>query len=124
MSDQSKQADSTDPRVQGVIRDYLERVDRGEVVNRDEFLVRHIEIAAALRSFFAAEEPLRKMAVTRISEESAGISTRSIAAHGQETVPPRLQPGGSPGTAGSGLHGQFGRYQILRALGKGAMGAV
>ncbi len=124
MSDQSKQADSTDPRVQAAIRDYLERVDRGEVVNRDEFLVRHIEIAAALRSFFAAEEPLRKMAVTRISEESAGISTRSIAVHGQETVPPRLQPGGSPGTAGSGLHGQFGRYQILRALGKGAMGAV
>jgi serine/threonine protein kinase/Leucine-rich repeat (LRR) protein len=87
-------------------------------------LVRHIEIAAALRSFFAAEEPLRKMAVTKISEESAGISTRSIAAQGQETVPPKPNADRPLGTIGSGLAGQFGRYQIVRALGKGAMGAV
>jgi formylglycine-generating enzyme required for sulfatase activity/serine/threonine protein kinase len=124
VSDQSKPAESTDPRVEVAIRDYLERVDRGEVVNREEFISRHGEIAAALRSFFAAEEPLRKMAVTKISKESAGISTRSIAALGHETVPPRPQPVRHPGPIGSGLAGQFGRYQIVRALGKGAMGAV
>ena len=124
MSDQSKQTGSTDPRVQAALREYFERVDRGEVVNRDEFLVRHIEIAGALRSFFAAEDPLRKMAMTKVSEQSAGISTRSIAGHGQETVPPSLQTGDSPAMPGSGLQGQFGRYRIIRALGKGAMGAV
>ena len=64
------------------------------------------------------------MAVTKVADESAGISTRSIAAQGQETVPPKAKPDGSPGTAGSGLAGQFGRYRIIRALGKGAMGAV
>jgi hypothetical protein len=33
----------------------------------------------ALRSFLAAEEPLRKMAATKISEESAGVSTLFLA---------------------------------------------
>jgi serine/threonine protein kinase/endonuclease YncB( thermonuclease family) len=124
VSDQSKRAGSTNPRIEIAIREYLERVDRGEAVNREEFISRHAEIADALRSFFAAEEPLRKMAVTKISEESAGISTRSIAAQGQETVPPKPNADRPLGTAGGGLAGQFGRYQILRALGKGAMGAV
>ena len=124
MSDQSKQAESTDPRVQAAIQEYLEKVDRGKMINREEFIARHAEITEALRSFFAAEEPLRNMAATKIASESAGISTRSFAAQGQETVPPRLQPDGTPGATGSGLQGKFGRYQIIRALGKGAMGAV
>ncbi len=124
MSDQSKQAESTDPRVQAAIQEYLEKVDRGKMINREEFIARHPEITEALRSFFAAEEPLRNMAATKIASESAGISTRSFAAQGQETVPPRLQPDGTPGAIGSGLQGKFGRYQIIRALGKGSMGAV
>jgi serine/threonine protein kinase len=124
LSDQSKQAESTDPRVQVALREYLERVDRGEVVNRQDFLARHAEIAHALRSFFAAEEPFRNMEGTRISEGSAGISTRSIAVLGQETVHPRQKLDHPLGTIESGLAGQFGRYQIIRALGKGAMGTV
>ncbi len=124
MSDQSQHSQRADRRIQAALGEYLERIDRGEVVNRDEFLARHSEIADALRSFFAAEEPLRKIAATKTSNESAAISTQSIAAQGQETVPPKLQPGGSLGTSGRGLAGKFGRYEILRALGKGAMGAV
>ena len=124
MNDQSRRAGPHEPRVEAALREYLERVDRGDPVNREEFLSRHAEIAEALRSFFAAEEPLRKMAVTKISEESAGVSTRSIAAQGQETVPPKPNADRPLGTTGSGLAGQFGRYQIVRALGKGAMGAV
>jgi serine/threonine protein kinase/formylglycine-generating enzyme required for sulfatase activity len=124
MSDQSQHSPRADPRVQAALGEYLERIDLGEVVNRDEFLARHSEIADALRSFFSAEEPLRKIAATKMSNESAAISTQSIAAQGQETVLPKLQPGRSLGTSGSGLAGKFGRYEILRALGKGAMGAV
>jgi TPR repeat protein/serine/threonine protein kinase len=130
MSEPFKQTGSTDPRVQAALREYLERIDRGEAVNREEFISRHADIADALRSFLEAEEPLRKMAPTKISEESAGITTRTFAAQGQETVPPGSQSDRSPGTAasgpagGSGLSGQFGRYQILRALGQGAMGTV
>ena len=93
-------------------------------VNREEFLSRHAEIAGPLRSFFAAEEPLRQIAATKLSEETAGISTRSLAAQGQETVPPKPNADRPLGSTGSGLAGQFGRYQIIRALGNGAMGTV
>ena len=88
MSDVSKQTSSNDPRVQAALRDYLERVDRGEFVDKKEFVARHAEIAEALRSFFEAEEPFRKIEATKISPGSAGISTRSFAETGQETVPP------------------------------------
>ena len=61
MSDQPTHAGSTDPRIEAAIRDYLERIDRGEAVNREEFISRHAEIADALRSFIAADEQLRKL---------------------------------------------------------------
>jgi formylglycine-generating enzyme required for sulfatase activity/serine/threonine protein kinase/Leucine-rich repeat (LRR) protein len=124
VSDQSKQLESTDPRVQAALREYLEQIDRGELVNREDFLSRHADIANALRSFFATEEPFRKAAATRTPKESTGVSTRSFAAQGHETVPPTLRADRPTGATGSGLSGQFGRYRILRALGKGAMGAV
>jgi hypothetical protein len=60
-SEESLPAETKDPRVEAALRDYLERVDRGELVNRQEFISRHVEIADALLSFFAAEELFRKM---------------------------------------------------------------
>jgi serine/threonine protein kinase/Leucine-rich repeat (LRR) protein len=124
MSDESLPAETKDPRVDAALRDYLERIDRGEPVDREDFLQRHAEIADALRSLIDAEAELRKLAGGAGPRESAGVSTRSIAASGQETVPPKLQPDRPPGTSGSGLAGRFGRYEIIRALGRGAMGAV
>ena len=61
MSDQHPHTGSTDPRVDAALRKYLERVDRGEPIDREEFISRHAEIADALRSFFAAEELFRKI---------------------------------------------------------------
>src|SRR5580704_15378173 len=122
MSDESLPAETQDPRVDAALREYLERLDRGEPVDRDDFLERHPDIADPLRSLIDAETELRKLAGGAGLRESAGISTRSIAAPGQETVPPKFQP--IPGTTGSGLAGRFGRYEIVRALGRGAMGAV
>ncbi|HXY34650.1 MAG TPA: protein kinase [Planctomycetaceae bacterium] len=124
MSDQSKSAGSPDPRVDAALRDYLERIDRGEPVDREAFLAQHAEVAESLKSFIAAEEELRGLAGAGSPRGNAGISTRSFAAHGQETVPPKAQLNRPPETTGSGLTGRFGRYQIVRALGKGAMGTV
>ncbi len=120
MSDVSKQTSSNDPRVQAALRDYLERVDRGEFVDKKDFVARHAEIADALRSFFEAEEPFRKIEATKISPGSAGISTRSFAETGQETVPPSK----ADAPAASGVQKNFGRYCIMRSLGSGAMGTV
>jgi serine/threonine protein kinase/Leucine-rich repeat (LRR) protein len=124
MPDPSKPTKARDPRIDAALREYLERIDRGELVDREKFIARHAEIAEALRSFLATEEPLRKIAQAWAPGQSAGISTQSFAAQGQETVAPRSKSDRSAEVAGSGFHGQLGRYRIVRTLGSGAMGTV
>ena len=124
MVDESKQTASKDPRVETALGEYLERVDRGEVPDREAFLVQHAEIAGQLRSLITAEDELRRMAKAEPAGDSAGTSTQSFALHGEETIAPhgRADQQGLPG--GPGLIREFGRYRIVKALGKGAMGAV
>ena len=50
----SPAADSADAAVEA----YLRRVDRGEMVDREQFLAAHDDVDAELRSFFAAEDLL------------------------------------------------------------------
>lgn len=63
--------------------------------------------------------------INRLYEQGAGavgISTKSFVRHGQETIAPQSV---AKRDAQSGvLTGQFGRYRIIRALGKRAMGTV
>jgi serine/threonine protein kinase/formylglycine-generating enzyme required for sulfatase activity len=119
-----RSSEASDPRIDAALQEYFEQLDGGEAIEREAFLARYPEIANTLRNFIAAEEELRKLAGDKASRESAGITTQSFAAQDQETVPPESRSKISPGTAGSGLQGQFGRYQIIRAVGKGAMGTV
>lgn len=116
---------SGDPRVQAALQDYLERCDRGETVNREEFLARHGEIAAELQSFLSADDEILRVA-GRGSQTAGGstrppeASTHSLTGRGQETGIPQRKAATNTGT----LPPQFGRYKILRALGSGAMGTV
>ncbi len=89
MNDQSRRAQPKDPRVAAALREYLERVDRGEPVDREEFLARHAVIADQLRSFIAAEEEVRKLAGAETPLDRSHDSTKSFAAHGQETIVPQ-----------------------------------
>ena len=61
MNDQSKSAKPKGPQVEAALRDYLERVDRGEPVDWEEFLARHSRVAAQLRSVIVAEDEVRKL---------------------------------------------------------------
>jgi len=72
-SDQSKPPESTDIRIAAALRDYRERLDRGEAVNREEFLALHAENAGELRSLLAAEVEARNL--PRAAENAKNRST-------------------------------------------------
>jgi formylglycine-generating enzyme required for sulfatase activity/serine/threonine protein kinase len=124
LNDQSRSTEPSDPEVAAAVREYLERVDRGEPVDREEFLARHALIADQLRSFIAAEDEVRKLAGAETPLDRSQDSTKSFVGHGQETIAPQSAAKQKADSGGSGLSGQFGRYRIIRALGKGAMGTV
>ncbi|HUE15757.1 MAG TPA: bifunctional serine/threonine-protein kinase/formylglycine-generating enzyme family protein [Planctomycetaceae bacterium] len=124
MKDESRHTEPKDDRVEAALREFLERVDRGEPVDREEFFARHAPIADELRSFIAAEDELQKPAGAETPLDPARHSTRSFSALGQETFVPQSSGKQNDLPEGSGLSGPFGRYRIIRALGQGAMGSV
>lgn len=46
-------------RVDAAVAEYLRRTDRGDVVDREQFIVAHHDVAGDLREFFASEDLLR-----------------------------------------------------------------
>ncbi len=152
MQDPSKSDEPKDPRVAAALRDYLERVDRGEPVNREEFLSRYVEIADALRSFFSAEELFRQMDEARGEDSKVRRRIeRFLAANPQvasplepsdggkvgaaeaPTLAPRDKPPADPRRAETIMYDRpqenvgaviAGKYKLLEALGQGGMGAV
>jgi serine/threonine protein kinase/formylglycine-generating enzyme required for sulfatase activity len=115
---------TNDPRLQAALEDYFDRVDRGEPVDPENFVAQHPEIADELRQFITTEDELRRFAAESFRDISQ-ISTGVFSQPGRETLPPRSAGAARDGQSSqSDLSGQFGRYQIIRSLGKGAMGTV
>jgi eukaryotic-like serine/threonine-protein kinase len=134
LNDQSKRAESHASQIASALREYRAQVKRGEPVDREEFLARHAGIADQLRAMIAAEDEQRVLTAAETPPELPPDSTQTLAADGQETLVPRspsqqagaaeTRTAGGPEIGAAGLAGEFGRYRIIRALGKGAMGTV
>ncbi|HUQ70207.1 MAG TPA: serine/threonine-protein kinase, partial [Planctomycetaceae bacterium] len=108
-----------DPRVNAAVQKYLERIEREEAVDQERFLAQHPDIADVLRSLISGSEELAKFA--RKSDVSV-ISTNSVAADVSQ-VAKSAKPQGARSQFDS-LPTNFGRYRVLKLLGRGAMGAV
>ena len=64
-------ADSARPGLlEEVLGEYLQRLDRGEAVDREQLLARHPELAEELRSYFADSDE-----VERIARQAGGRPT-------------------------------------------------
>lgn len=109
-----------DPRVQAALRDYLQRIGRGERIDVEAFAAEHHEIGDDLRVRIAE---IRRRGRSGIYDKNAYQATQSFSKQDCETVPPRTRDETHP-QAESQLPERFGRYRILRTLGRGAMGTV
>jgi hypothetical protein len=109
VNDQSRGTEPSGPRIEAALREYLERIDRGEAIDREEYLARHGPIADQLRSYIAAEDEVRKLAGAATPVDRAHDSKKSFVAHGQEALAPRsvAKPPVGPDRIGdsSGLSG-------------------
>ena len=113
-----RETDTPDPRVNAALQDYLERIDRGEMVDVAQFLDQHREIATRLQSFIADSDHLMRQAAELQRSESAEVSTNRTG-QGTNRSPAPRPAGDSPA-----LPETFGRYRVVKLLGRGTMGAV
>jgi len=90
-------------RLDGLVAQYLEAVERGEQPDRTQLLQQHPDIATELHAFFA---DLDKVEATKLQAQLAP----------DVTVIPQHEP--TPGTIISG------RYKLLENIGEGGMGSV
>ena len=105
-----------DAQLDEALAEYRRRVDAGETIDVAEFVASHPDVAAELREQF------------RTSKATATGSRQRVSTHSRlkpeaETVTPVRNPGTGGGTPEE-LPKAFGRYEVLRLLGRGAMGAV
>jgi WD40 repeat protein len=92
----------------------MQRLDRGERVDRVQFLARHPEYAEELRSYFAGIDEVEKLG-RRATEES-----QTLAPHG--AAPEPVGPEGAPSPEGKPR--RLGDYELLEQIGQGGMGVI
>ncbi len=113
---------ATDPekehRLNVIIAEYLKRKDEGKKVSKDSMLKAHPDLADGLRSYFAGEA---MMDAGSPAFAPTSYSPKGLPSDGRETVRPGAM---ESDTASEFESKRFGRYQLLRPLGEGAMGNV
>jgi len=114
--------------LESIIASYMRRIDQGETVNQQQFLLDHPHLKSDLEAYFADVALIEKLAGPAASDL---FSPADVAFH-PETVtfdaavlsPDSAQPDKQQTGNDHVLKRQFGRYQIEKILGEGGMGAV
>jgi WD40 repeat protein/tRNA A-37 threonylcarbamoyl transferase component Bud32 len=97
-----------------VLEDYMQRLDRGEVVDREQFLARHPELSDELRSYFAGSDEVERL---------ARPARRELPALSPSPTPPET-PGLEETTSAHGGVRRVGDYELLEQIGQGGMGVI
>ena len=104
-----------DLRLEHAIAEYLRRLDGGDVVDRSRFLKDHPSCVRGLEQYFEAMDQVERMAGPRLRDTPDGRGPASTASYGSER---------GDGWEGREFPFPFGRYRVIRRLGRGGMGSV
>lgn len=121
-------------RLAAALIEYFAILDRGVTIDLEPFLAMHSEVAADLRSYIAFDEEARRIAQGAKLQIAPGQAAPEASTH-SVMGPSLLTSVGGPRSAGNSPHlnpattpndlpATFGRYQVEKKLGSGAMGAV
>src|SRR5437899_12029521 len=111
----SRPPDSSRPGLlEEVLEEYMQCLDRGEAVDREELLARQPELAEELRSYFAGSDE-----VDRLGRQARGGPQTDFLSG--------ARPGPGPPEAGPPAEGRarrVGDYELLEQIGEGGMGVI
>src|SRR5262245_36842265 len=110
MHDQAD-SESREQRVNRVLAEYLAAVEAGRPIDHNEWLARHPDLQAELRSFFADEAQLNRFAVA-LPDVLTAVEQPTLDHH-ETAVDPLL-----------GSVRYVGEYELLEEIGRGGMGVV
>jgi WD40 repeat protein/tRNA A-37 threonylcarbamoyl transferase component Bud32 len=103
-----------------VLEEYMQRLDRGEGVDREQLLARHPELADELRSYFAGSDELARLGRLTGPEHERGQAPAFPPA---PALPETSWLGGARREqAGKARH--VGDYELLEQIGQGGMGVI
>jgi WD40 repeat protein/tRNA A-37 threonylcarbamoyl transferase component Bud32 len=92
-----------------VLADYMQRLDRGEVIDRGLLLAEYPHLAGELQSYFADSD-----AVALLRRSAQTLSPKTIS----------LTPGAAPPAAPGAAVRSVGDYELLEEIARGGMGVV
>jgi serine/threonine-protein kinase len=115
MTTEAFDASGREQRFQEVLAAYLQAVEAGQQPDRDEWLKRHPDVAAELRSFFANRDEF-----TRLAERLSSAPTRAAAS--EHPTLPYVGESGLPVKSVERCY--FGEYELLEKIAGGSMGVV
>jgi len=100
MSSGGSDVASKQARLGQVLADYMLRVDRGEPVDREQFVAAHAEVADDLTTYFADSDALASIGDIGFPATGGGVAG----------APPPVR--------------EFGDYELVEVVGQGGMGTV
>ena len=107
-------------RLNGILAEYLQRRDAGQPVDQAALLKAYPDLADGLQSYFEGEAMMGAPRLATPMQHPAP-APKQLPADLRETV----RPGAMESDTSSGFTPRrFGRYELLRPLGEGAMGSV
>ena len=110
----------TDQRLHDLIAEFHEKANRGEAVDRTQFVAQHPEFREELNQYFD------QVATNTNPNPAEGtvVAAGSRSGNFDETMIEGSHAGDHARLSKDAPRTQFGRYRILNELGRGAMGAV